>query len=235
MPYVKPDLGTFRAAQPAAVAATPTTGGVSRGERTTDNSEILRGKRKMGRKTTETQAGYFQVDPGLFFAAARDLRRAAESRVKVASRCPALLCASHSRTFTGKSDGTMGTRTPIPPPTRNVNSNSERAFRKCLPAPALLLTPCALVRLGRACVESQDRPYTDRDRVHDLPGVGLVPQPGCGGEAWHDQRRSWSPSVNDSLSIESVVEIVRKLWKGVDDKAYESEMSQAQEGHRPGR
>ena len=32
-----------------------------------------------------------------------------------------------------------------------------------------------------------------------------------------------SPSVNDSLSIESVVEIVRKLWKAVDDKAEEPE------------
>ena len=31
-------------------------------------SELLRGKRKMGRKTIETLARYFQVDPGLFFA-----------------------------------------------------------------------------------------------------------------------------------------------------------------------
>lgn len=38
-------------------------------------SEILRGKRKMGRKTITTLAGYFKVDPGLFFAAAGETSR----------------------------------------------------------------------------------------------------------------------------------------------------------------
>jgi transcriptional regulator with XRE-family HTH domain len=33
-------------------------------------SEILAGRRPMGRKTIETLAGYFKVDPGLFLARA---------------------------------------------------------------------------------------------------------------------------------------------------------------------
>jgi len=41
-------------------------------------SELLRGKRTMGRKTIETLARYFKVDPGLFFAAEGETNRAAE-------------------------------------------------------------------------------------------------------------------------------------------------------------
>ena len=38
-------------------------------------SELLRGKRTMGRKTIETLARYFKVDPGLFFSAGGETSR----------------------------------------------------------------------------------------------------------------------------------------------------------------
>ena len=52
----------------------------------------------------------------------------------------------------------------------------------------------------------------------------LVTEPSVilGETIGHDQRQlPRSPSVNDSLPIESVIEIVRKLWKSVEEKAEE--------------
>jgi transcriptional regulator with XRE-family HTH domain len=44
-------------------------------------SEILRGKRKMGRKTIGTLAGYFRVDPGLFLAVPPDRNAGIDDQV----------------------------------------------------------------------------------------------------------------------------------------------------------